>query len=156
MFESARRPLTDVLTPPAVFASAMLSHSQEPGSFFLAKLLGFEVSYAEDACLVEFSAHEYLLNTGGVLLGGVAATALDVSMEHLIQRLYGAATTVDLHVQYLRTVSSGRLCCEARVPRRGRRLWFVESRLSSEDGALIACRTCTMIPAAPSERPWQL
>src|SRR5437879_5400617 len=110
--QAARRPLADEATPRAVFETAMKEHSQELGDFFLAKLLGFEVSYTEDSCVVEFTAHEYLQNPRGQLHGGVLATAMDISMGHLVQRIGGPGATVTLEARYHRAVSSGQLRCE--------------------------------------------
>jgi uncharacterized protein (TIGR00369 family) len=138
------RRLTDIATPRAVFESAMQEHSQDLGNFFLAKLLGFEVSFTQDACVVEFTAYEYLQNPRGLLHGGVLATAMDIAMGHLLQHQYGPGATTNLQVQYHRAVSSGRLRCEARAVHQGGSLWFLESRVTAPDGTLVASGTCTM------------
>lgn len=141
---TARRPLANEATPRAVFETALSEHSQELGNFFLAKLLGFEVSYTDNSCVVEFTAHEYLQNPRGLLQGGVLATAMDISMGHLAQRIGGPGATVTLEARYHRAVSGGRVRCEGKVVHRGGSLWFLETRVTTEDGELVASGTCTM------------
>jgi acyl-CoA thioesterase len=148
---AARRPLTDQATPRAIFEMAMREHSQELGNFFLAKLLGFEVSYTEDSCVVEFTAHEYLQNPRGLLHGGVLATAMDISMGHLVQRIGGPGATVTLEAQYHRAVSSGRLRCEGKVVHRGGSLWFLHTRVTNESSELVASGACTVSLARVAE-----
>jgi uncharacterized protein (TIGR00369 family) len=145
--ERSRKPIARVDAARAVFESAVESHSQELGEFFLAKLLGFEVSYPGDACVVEFHAHDYLLNPRGTLHGGVLATAMDVAMTHLVQHVQGPATTVDLQVQYHGAVKAGPLRCEARSVHRGGSLWFMEARVTSAEGRRVASGTSTVMLA---------
>ena len=146
--ERTRRPIAGTEAAREVFESAVRSHSQELGEFFLAKLLGFEVSYAADACIVDFHAHEYLLNPRGTLHGGVLATAMDVAMTHLVQHLQGPATTVDVQVQYHSAVKAGALRCEARAVHRGGTLWFMEARVMSADGKRVASGTSAVMLAS--------
>lgn len=141
---ATRRPIADEATPRAVFDVAMSEHSQELGNFFLAKLLSFEVSYTDDSCVVEFTAHEYLQNPRGLLHGGVLATAMDISMGHLVQHIGGPGATVTLEAQYHRAVSSGRVRCEGKVVHRGGALWFLNTRVTNESGELVASGTCTV------------
>ena len=144
---AARRLIADEATPRAVFEVAMSEHSQELGDFFLAKLLGFEVSYTDDSCVVDFTAHEYLQNPRGLLHGGVLATAMDISMGHLVQRIGGPGATVTLEAHYHRAVSSGRVRCEGKIVHRGVNLWFLNTRVTAENGELVASGTCTVAMA---------
>lgn len=142
-----QRKLLDLATPRAAFEHAIDSHEQVLGEFFLAKFLGFRVTYGHEnqheTCIVEFDAHEFLQNPGGAVQGGVIATALDVSMGHLIQHLQGSAATVDLSVQYLRAVKQGRVRCTARVTHRGARLWFMNAVATDESDEKLATATAT-------------
>lgn len=128
---------------------AIDSHSQELGEFFFAKLLGFTVDYEGDTCVVAFDACEYLHNPRGALHGGVLATALDIAMAHLVQRLSGAAATVELSVQYHRPVSLGRVRCVAEVTHRGSRVWFLRASARAECGKLLASATSTCMRVEP-------
>lgn len=138
-----QRTLRDLSTPRDQFNRALECHSQVPGRFFLAQLLGLQVSYDAEHCFVDFVAHEYLQNPRGTLQGGVLATALDVAMGHLVQHLHGPAATVDINVQFHRTTSGGRVRCDAGVVHRGTKLWFMNAAARTESGELIASASAT-------------
>ncbi|MET0710131.1 MAG: PaaI family thioesterase [Tardiphaga sp.] len=116
------------------------------GSFFLSRLLGFEVSYTDEACIVAFDVMPGLFNPQGTLHGGILATAMDISMGHLLNRNDGPGATLEMKVQYLASVASGRVRCEGRFLRRGRSISFLQSTASAEDGKLIAHATATWKP----------
>jgi hypothetical protein len=75
----------DRATAQAMIERALGESRQEFGSFFLSRLLGFEVSFKDKRCIVEFEATRALFNPQGTLHGGILATAMDVSMGHLLQ-----------------------------------------------------------------------
>jgi uncharacterized protein (TIGR00369 family) len=116
------------------------------GSFFLSRLLGFEVSYTDETCIVAFDVMPGLFNPQGTLHGGILATAMDISMGHLLNRNDGPGATLEMKVQYLSAVTSGRVRCEGGFLRRGRSISFLQSRASAEDGRLIAYATATWKP----------
>jgi len=125
------------------FDAALESHEQVFERFFLAKLLGFDISYPEDACRVEFPVADFMFNPQGSLHGGVIALAMDVSMGHLLNRLQGPGATLEMKVQYLRPLRSGRAAATGRVLRRGSSVAFLESRLTDAAGQLAAVATST-------------
>jgi uncharacterized protein (TIGR00369 family) len=128
----------------AMFETALAEQAPEFGRFFLAKFLGFEISYPEDVCLVAFTVRDYMFNPQGSLHGGLAAVALDVSMGHLIHHAAGApGLTLEMKVQYLRPARAGPVRCVGRFLKRGRTLSAMESRMSDEDGKLLAAATAT-------------
>ncbi len=127
----------------AMLARALGDSRQEFGSFFLSRLLGFEVSYGPETCQVAFEASPPLFNPQGSLHGGVLATALDISMGHLRHHVVGAGATLEMKVQYLAPVTTGRVICEASFLRRGRGVSFLQSRATREDGELAAHATAT-------------
>ena len=133
----------------AAFDHALEHHEQAFGQFFLAKLLGFEISYPQDACRVEFPVLDFMYNPQGSLHGGVIALAMDVSMGHLLNHLQGPGATLEMKVQYLRPLRGGRAAATGRVLRRGNSIAFLESRLTGEDGELAAMATATW-KTAPS------
>jgi acyl-coenzyme A thioesterase PaaI-like protein len=57
----------------------------EFGSFFLSRLFGRTVSYEADARIVSLDVKPFMYNPQGSLHGGVLATALDISMGHLLK-----------------------------------------------------------------------
>lgn len=116
---------------------------QEFGSFFLSRLLGMEVSYADESCIVTFEAMETMFNPQGTLHGGILATAMDISMGHLLHHVAGAGTTLEMKIQYLAPVTGGLVRCEASFLRKGRSFFFLQSQARRSDGELVAHATST-------------
>ncbi len=133
----------------AMLARALGDGRQEFGSFFLLRLLGMEVAYGEETCTVSFEARPPLFNPQGTLHGGVLATALDISMGHLLKRHFSACATVEMKIQYFAPVKRGRVACRATFLKKGRKLFFLQSMASDEAGENIAMATstCKLLPA---------
>jgi uncharacterized protein (TIGR00369 family) len=125
------------------FHAALQSHEQAFGSFFLARLLGFEMHYTDEVCRVEFELKDFMFNPQGSLHGGVIALAMDVSMGHLLNHLQGPGSTLEMKTQYLAPARTGRVRAEGRLLRRGASVCFLESRLFDAQGELIAFATAT-------------
>ena len=124
---------------------------QEFDSFFLSRLLGFEVSYPHDeTCLVRFEVLPTLFNPQGSLHGGVLATALDISMGHLLRRRAGAGATLEMKVQYIAPVKSGFVECRASFLRQGRGISYLLSHAFRDDGELAAHATATWKSLKPA------
>ncbi len=124
-----------------MLARALASERQEFGSFFLSRLLGFAVEYGPETCAVSFDALPPLFNPQGSLHGGVMATAMDISMGHLLHWVAGAGTTLEMQVQYLAPVTGGRVRCEASFLKRGGGVSFLQSHARRQDGELAAHAT---------------
>lgn len=127
------------------------SHEQAFETFFLARFLGLNFQYlpvdAPDAdkevCRLTFEVTDMLRNPQGSLHGGVMASAMDISMGHLVNKIAGAGATIELKVQFMRPVMEGLVTCEGRFTKKGRSLSFMESRLMGPDGKLAALATAT-------------
>ena len=119
--------------------------------FFLAKFIGLNFEYLPEnvnksdisVLKITFEVNEMLMNPQGTLHGGVMATVMDISMRHLLHETVGKGATIEMKIQYLRPVSEGRVTCEGRFIKKGRRLSFMESRLSDQVGKLAAFATAT-------------
>lgn len=116
---------------------------QQFGSFFLLRLLGMSVSYEADGCTVSFDAAPPLYNPQGTLHGGVLATAMDISMGHLLNHVAGAGATLEMKLQYMAPVTDGPVRCRASFLRHGRSLSFLQSHATRADGTLVAHATAT-------------
>lgn len=127
----------------AAFEAALAEHSQEFGKFFLARLYGFDITYPDDACEVAFDVADFMFNPQGTLHGGVLATALDISMGHLLNRRTGPGTTLEFKVQFLAPVRTGRVRCRGSVLRLGRSLAFLTSEAKDGSDRTIAFATAT-------------
>jgi uncharacterized protein (TIGR00369 family) len=126
------------------FETALRTHRPDFETFFLARLFGLEIGYGEDACIVEIPVRDFLFNPQGTVHGGVIAFALDVSMGHWIKRSTGRpGITLEMKIQYLRPATRGRLRCEGRYLKQGKQISYLESRLTDQDGKLLAVATAT-------------
>jgi len=125
------------------FQNAIETYKQDFGTFFLARLLGLEVTYTEDTCVVQMPVMDFQFNPQGSLHGGVIATILDISMGHLLNRHVGPGATLDMNVQYLKAARSGKVTAIGSFIRKGRQICFLRAELKDEDGALIASATST-------------
>ena len=140
---SAEPRRVDAARATAAFERALADHSQEFGKFFLARLYGFEITFPEKECEVAFEALDFMYNPQGTLHGGVIATALDVSMGHLLHRTAGAGTTLEFKVQFLSPIRSGRVRCRGRFMRLGRSLAFLSGEARDADDQVAAFATST-------------
>lgn len=126
-----------------MLAQATAIDRQEFGSFFLLRLLGMNVSYADGACTVSFEAKPPLFNPQGTLHGGVLATAMDISMGHLLNHAAVPGTTLEMKVQYFAPVRTGLVRCTGSFLRQGGSISFLQSQAVREDGTMAAHATAT-------------
>ncbi|BDW85455.1 PaaI family thioesterase [Roseicyclus marinus] len=130
---------------------ALDTHEQVFERFFLARFLDLSFAYLPDAasdeakevCRLTFPVTDMLRNPQGALHGGIMASAMDISMGHLVAKVAGPGATIEMKVQFLRPVMGGTVTVEGSFTRRGRSLSFMESKLFSEDGKLAAHATAT-------------
>lgn len=126
-------------------------HEQAFETFFLARFLNLSFEYLplespdaeKEVCRVSFPMSDMLKNPQGSLHGGAMATAMDISMGHLVNKVAGPGATIEMKVQFMRPVIEGIVTCEGRFTRRGRSMAFMESRLSGANGKLAALATAT-------------
>ncbi len=127
------------------FEHALATQKPAFGTFFLARLLGFDISYERDqACIVAFEVRDFMFNPQGSLHGGIAAVALDVSAGHLIHHVTGKpGITLEMKIQYMRPAVPGLVRCTGRFLKRGRAISQMESRMTSEEDKLLSMATST-------------
>ena len=126
------------------FEDALATYKQDFGTFFLARLLGLEITYPAVTCVITFEPADFLFNPQGTLHGGVIATVMDISMGHLLEHVSGSAwTTLEMKTQYLKPARGGRLTCTGRFLRRGKSVSYLASELVDTDGDLTAFATAT-------------
>jgi uncharacterized protein (TIGR00369 family) len=130
---------------------ALDTHEQVFERFFLARFLDLSFAYLpeaaadpdKDICRLTFPVTDLLRNPQGALHGGIMASAMDISMGHLVAKVAGPGATIEMKVQFLRPVMGGTVSVEGSFTRRGRSLSFMESKLFAEDGKLAAHATAT-------------
>jgi uncharacterized protein (TIGR00369 family) len=127
----------------AAFAGALETYSQGFETFFLARLLGLEISYPGQACHIGMDVRDFMFNPQGSLHGGILSTVLDISMGHLLKHAAGAGVTLEMKVQFLRPVREGRLRFEAGFIKQGRSINFLRSKAIDSAGREVAQATST-------------
>ncbi len=130
---AARRAFDDALAP----------YQQDFGTFFLARLLGLEITYDRDTCVVTFVPAEFLFNPQGTLHGGIIVTVMDISMGHLLAHEAGPGATLEMKTQYLKAAAAGKLVCTGRFLRQGKGISFLASEMVDDRGELVAYATAT-------------
>jgi len=141
----------DTDTATARLKDALDTHEQVFERFFLARFLDLSFAYlpegaaddAKETCRLTFPLTDLLRNPQGALHGGIMASAMDISMGHLVAKVAGPGATIEMKVQFLRPVAEGTVTVVGSFTRRGRSLSFMESRLYGEDGKLAAHATAT-------------
>lgn len=103
---------------------------------------------------VQYTAREEFYNPMGCVQGGFLAAMLDDAMGPAAFTLLDSdqfAPTLEMKVSFLHPARAGTLFAEGRVVHRGRSIAFMEGRLMTEDGVLIATTTATArIIASPN------
>ena len=99
-----------------------------------------------DRCLVNFETKPPMFNPQGTLHGGIIATAMDVSMGHLLYNTTGAGATLEMNIKYLLPIKEGNVLCEGSFLKPGKTISFLQSHLHRTDGKLAAYASATWIP----------
>jgi uncharacterized protein (TIGR00369 family) len=141
----------DEVAARAAFEGALADYEQTFGTFFLARLLGLEISYPDaDTCAVEMELRDFMFNPQGTLHGGIIATMLDISMGHLLKKTIGAGMTLEMKTQYLRPARAGRVRAVGTFLKKGKSINYLETRLYDAEGSLLAAANSTwqLLPEA--------
>ncbi len=113
----------------------------------IAALLGFRLTAVEDGqAVIELEAGGQHANPMGTLHGGVLCDIADAAMGMAYASTLGDAdafTTVELKINFLRPVWSGRLTATGRVVHRGSTLGLVECDITDTEDRLVARSTST-------------
>ena len=122
-------------------------------------LLGWKVIHAEPGHVrAGFQGKEEFYNPVGLVQGGILAAMLDGVMGAAAVSLLApneSITTLEMKMNYMRSVQAVPLVGDGRVVHRGGSVIFMEGSITTEDGALVATATATgrvMRAAGGSER----
>lgn len=122
--------------------------------FELFSQIGFrETDGSDQEVVVELPTAPHVMNTNGGLQGGLLATLVDVVAGKLAMRQLAPGETVvtsDLHLHYLRAVTSGSARATARITHCGKRSMVIQVEVIATPGdelALIATVRFTRIRA---------
>lgn len=114
-----------------------------------ARLLGWRLEHFDpDARILRcsFYAGEQFLNPAGVVQGGILAAMLDEAMGPLasfIQQKNIFTQTLEMKVSYLSPAAPGTIFGQAQFIKMGRNIGFLEGRLTSPEGEVLAIATTT-------------
>jgi uncharacterized protein (TIGR00369 family) len=131
-----------------MLSNANSSDEQEFGNFYLSRLLGFNITYRDALCVVKFTAISTMFNPQGSLHGGIIATAMDISMGHLLHKTTGSGATLEMNIKYLLPITGGNITCEGSYLRQGKSISFLQSHLYNEGGKIAAYASATWKPAS--------
>lgn len=102
--------------------------------------LGFELQeIANGRAIFEIEIREKLTQNG-MIHGGVLASLVDSTCACAAFSLIfpkGYITTIDLQVEFLKPVSSGRLRAKAKCIKSGKNIFFCKAKVWHENGELI-------------------
>ena len=129
-----------------MFNNAESSNEQQFGSFYLSRLLGFNVGYNDNLCIVDFAAIPTMFNPQGSLHGGIIATAMDISMGHLLYHTTGSGATLEMNIKFLLPIIAEHVTCKGSFLRQGRSISFLQSHMYKQDGKLAAYASATWKP----------
>ena len=123
----------------------------------LGELIGFRLTEAEPGWVAfELVAERELLNSGGVLHGGVLSLVVDQAVGDAVRTLLPDGTpymTTDLYVSYVRPAGVGAtLRCTAEVTFLGGRTAKVSSRVYRGDEVVCECLT-TLYVRRSAQKP---
>lgn len=108
----------------------------------IARLLGMRLASAGPGLATfEMVAEEKHHNPMGSVHGGVLADLADAALNHAVIGTLGpdeTFLTVELKMNFLRPVFSGRLRCHARVESRGKTIVYATADIVNDEGKLVA------------------
>ena len=110
-------------------------------------LLGIHVlRYHSDGLTVECTVRDQLLNSAGVLHGGVLATVADAAVGIALARHFGgrrAMTTIEMKINYLRPVAEGKVHARARLVKVGANICVGRVDVKNATGKIVAAALVT-------------
>jgi uncharacterized protein (TIGR00369 family) len=113
------------------------------------ELLGIQLKGADGAGYrLELEIDQRHLNGAGGVHGGVYLSLLDTAMARACRLGQAEAAywpTLEMKVNFLRSVGAGRIVANGYVIKRGRRTCYVEGELLGDGGQLLARGSGTMM-----------
>ncbi len=116
---------------------------------YFPRLLGIEIDSIEPGrARLGVEVTQQLLQLAGVMHGGAIATLIDTAVAMAIVSTSEPGdkfTTVELKINYLSSVNSGRIVADARLIRDGRRIVVADCDVFDEQGKHLAKGLLTYI-----------
>ena len=110
-------------------------------------LIGLQYTEMEKGfCRTELSITDGHLNPYGTLHGGVVYSLADSGMGGALSTLLEddeRCSTIEIKINYLTFMKSGRLICHTKVIHKGKNIAFLESAIKNLEDKLVATATGT-------------
>ena len=124
--------------------------------FPLQRLIGMTIAdVSPGVATASLEVGDDLLNPNGVAHGGVVFIMVDTAMGKATVSMLepgDRCASIDVQIRFLEAVSAGPLHAEARVIRRGRRLFHLAADVHDGAGSLVATATATFAVIAGGDR----
>ena len=139
--------------------NANIAGARAPGTSIgpLAEQLWITNDGAKDGHAVyHLDVRPEMLNPHGVLHGGAVYVMVDYSMGGATMSVLPAGdicSTIEIKMSYLASVREGRLTAETDIIKRGRRVVFLESKVTDDRGRLVAAATGSFAVTPKEDRP---
>lgn len=115
----------------------------------VSRLIGFEITHVEEGrVVVELEAGPQHSSPPGTLHGGILCDIADGAMGMALFSLLEdgqAFATVELKINFLKPVWTGRLAAVGTVIKQGRTVSLCECNITDEGGSLVAYATATQM-----------
>lgn len=119
----------------------------ESGSFW--KHIGMSTIVGDDGITrIQLTVNEDLLQFYGNLHGGVIASMIDSAIAVAVNQQLDpgeGASTVELKVNYLSSISEGTLWGEGKVIKKGRNIVVAQGEIKNDAGKILAIGTATFM-----------
>ncbi len=127
------------------YLDALAAQGRDANPFF--RLMEIEVgTYGDGAAELSMTVRPDMMNGAGWLQGGVfvalADEAMALALYTVLEEGEGIAT-ISENTSFFRGVAGGTITAAARVVRKGRRVAFTESEITSTDGTLLSRTTAS-------------
>ena len=113
--------------------------------FPLGEFIGMEIERPRPGhAVARTSSRDTHHNPHGFVHGAVVFTLIDTSMGAAVMSMLPEGqrcSTIECQVRFLRPVVNDDLVCETNVIKPGRRVFHLESRVSTADGKIVATGT---------------
>lgn len=97
---------------------------------------------------IQLTVNENLKQFYGNLHGGVIATLIDSAISLAVNEQLDpgeGAATVEIKINYLRSISEGTLWAEGKVIQKGRKIVVAQGEIKNESGQILAVGTATFM-----------
>lgn len=107
------------------------------------------VGLVDDNYVIDLEVEPRHYNVRGIVHGGVLCTLLDTAMTraflHLLPKEKQQGATLEMKVNFLKSVKSGKLTAFGKLVIATRRTAYVEGHVENEEGCLIAKSSASVI-----------